>query len=457
MPIIKPIVQDPFIPESYSSSLEIIKICPSDDGEALTAHTKLVNLKGIEGALNDIGNMDRQHYLKQHPYEIYYSEHDKRYRTYVLNADGNRKPITSVSKENLENKIIAFYEQSTEDLSVNTFEKLYPKFLDYKGKETSLANANKLDWVWNTYFKGETIVTCRFKDITVAILKSWYLDKIAEHNLTSRKFKEMKSLMNMLYDYAIESNLLNQNLSRIVRNISYKKFAVERVKAPTEQVYVNDEEERLLNTALKQYEKTGNSAYLGICLNCTLALRVGEVVALKTSDFSGQLVHIQRQEIKRYDKTSDGKIIRNGYEIVPYGKTPNSDRKLFLTENAQTIFSMIVKANEQRGFQSEYLMLDKDGNRMKNDAINNVLRRLNRMIGTPQKGNHSIRKTCISNMGESKALTDEEIRVFAGHKEYTTTEKYYMHTTTSIEDRSDAYEKAINSKIANVFKRVQTV
>lgn len=32
-----------------------------------------------------------------------------------------------------------------------------------------------------------------------------------------------------------------------------------------------------------------------------------------------------------------------------------------------------------------------------------------------------------------------------------------MHTTTSIEDRSDAYEKAINSKIANVFKRVQTV
>lgn len=291
----------------------------------------------------------------------------------------------------------------------------------------------------------------------MAILKSWYLDKIAEHNLTSRKFKEMKSLMNMLYDYAIDSNLLSQNLSRVVRNISYKKFAVERVKAPTEQVYMNDEEERLLNTALKQYEKTGNSAYLGVCLNFTLALRVGEVVALKTSDFSGQFVHIQRQEIKRYDKTSDGKIIRSGYEIVPYGKTPNSDRQLFLTENAQIIFSMIVNANEQKGFQSEYLLLDKDGNRIKNDAINNVLRRLNRMIGTTQKGNHSIRKTCISNMGESKALTDEEIRVFAGHKDYTTTEKYYMHTTTSIEDRSDAYEKAINSKIANVFKRVQTV
>ena len=52
---------------------------------------------------------------------------------------------------------------------------------------------------------------------------------------------------------------------------------------------------------------------------------------------------------------------------------------------------------------------------------------------------------------------DEEIRKFAGHKDFSTTEKYYMHVTTSIETRSNAYEKAINSKINNVFKRVQNI
>ena len=118
---------------------------------------------------------------------------------------------------------------------------------------------------------------------------------------------------------------------------------------------------------------------------------------------------------------------------------------------------MILNANEQRGFHSQYLMLDKNGERMKNDAINNVLRRLNKMIHTPQKGTHSIRKTCISNMGESKALSNEEIRKFAGHKDFSTTEKYYMHATASFDNRADAYEKAINSKITNVFKRVQNV
>lgn len=146
---------------------------------------------------------------------------------------------------------------------------------------------------------------------------------------------------------------------------------------------------------------------------------------------------------------------RNGYEVVSHGKKPNADRKLFLTRNAKDFLSMIVRANEERNFHSEYLLLDKDGERIHNDAINNVLRCLNRMIKTTQKGNHSIRKTCISNMGESGVLSNEEIRTIAGHKDFSTTEKYYMHATTSIENRADAYEKAINSKINNVFKRVQ--
>lgn len=341
--------------------------------------------------------------------------------------------------------------------SANTFEKLYPLFLDYKGKETSLANAHKLNWAWETYYKDDDIVKCELSDITVIMLKSWFLDKIAEHKLTSRKYKEMKSLMNMLYDFAVESNLVSNNVSRMVHGISYKKYAVEQKKAPTEQVYINDEEENIIKVALSQYEKTGNTAYLGVCLNFTLALRVGEVVALKISDFSETLVHIQRQEIKHYDKLDNGEIVRNGYEVVSHGKTPNADRELFLTRNAKKFLSMIVRANEERNFHSEYLLLDKDGERMHNDAINNVLRRLNRMIKTTQKGNHSIRKTCISNMGESGALSNEEIRTFARHKDFSTTEKYYMHATTSIENRSDAYERAINSKINNVFKRVQNL
>ena len=47
------------------------------------------------------------------------------------------------------------------------------------------------------------------------------------------------------------------------------------------------------------------------------------------------------------------------------------------------------------------------------------------MMKTPPKVNHRIRKTCISNMEASKALTYEEIRKFAGHKDFSTTAKHY--------------------------------
>lgn len=443
--------------KQYIDLLSKIKEISYD--EALTLYSNMVSIKGIEVALNDIEIMNKKYYLEQHPYEIYFSKADNRYRTYLPSTekDGKRKPITSVSKENLENKIIQFYKKLEQKASVYTIENLYPDFLEYKSTDTSLANANKLDWVWNKFYKNDAFIKNEILKIDVPTLKTWYLNKITQYNLTARQFKEMKSLLNILFDYAIEKKICTQNISRLIRNISRKKFSVNPTKAVTEQVFVNDEETRLIELAIKQYYKTKNTAYLAVCLNFALALRVGEVVALKVSDFEEDTVHIQRQEIKVYEKLSNGKIRRNGYEISPYLKSINSDRELYLIKEAKVFFSMIVQANQMRGFKSEYLMLTKDGTRMNNDAINNVLRRLNRMLKTPQKGNHSIRKTCISNMGASKVLTDEEIRMFAGHKDFSTTAKHYMYVTDTMDNRSSAYETAIGSKMNNVFNSVQTL
>lgn len=443
--------------KQYIDLLSKIKEISYD--EALTLYSNMVSIKGIEVALNDIEIMNKKYYLEQHPYEIYFSKADNRYRTYLPSTekDGKRKPITSVSKENLENKIIQFYKKLEQKAPVYTIENLYPDFLEYKSTDTSLANANKLDWVWNKFYKNDAFIKNEILKIDVPTLKTWYLNKITQYNLTARQFKEMKSLLNMLFDYAIEKKICTQNISRLIRNISRKKFSVNPTKAVTEQVFVNDEETRLIELAIKQYYKTKNTAYLAVCLNFALALRVGEVVALKVSDFEEDTVHIQRQEIKVYEKLSNGKIRRNGYEISPYLKSINSDRELYLIKEAKVFFSMIVQANQMRGFKSEYLMLTKDGTRMNNDAINNVLRRLNRMLKTPQKGNHSIRKTCISNMGASKVLTDEEIRMFAGHKDFSTTAKHNMYVTDTMDNRSSAYETAIGSKMNNVFNSVQTL
>lgn len=182
---------------------------------------------------------------------------------------------------------------------------------------------------------------------------------------------------------------------------------------------------------------------LAACMNFFLALRVGEIVALKTTDFSADSVRITRQEVKEYHVDADGRRHRLGYSISPYPKSPAGNRTLYLSKGARKYYHMILEHNRRNGLESEYLLLDKHGERLHDHAVNNVLRRVNRQIGTPQKGSHSIRKTCISNMIASKQLTNEEIRKFAGHEDFATTERYYEFATKSIGERTEAFEAAL--------------
>ena len=75
----------------------------------------------------------------------------------------------------------------------------------------------------------------------------------------AKKYKEMKSVANMLFDYAVEKKIVTANISRSVHGISAKKFFEPNKKAPAEQVYVDNEIQLILEQAEKQYKKTNNS------------------------------------------------------------------------------------------------------------------------------------------------------------------------------------------------------
>ncbi len=371
---------------------------------------------------------------------------DGRYKTKLPDESkpNGKKMIAKTSREDLEKCIIKYYKSRREQKeNPRTMKALYPEWLKYKAVETSKANANKLQWVWNTYFADSDIADMDMQTIDVITLKTWFLNVIEKHKLSSKKYKEMKSVVNMLFDYAVEKNIVSANISRSVHGISSKKFSEPDKKEATEQVYIDDEIQLILEQAEKQYKKTKNSAYLAVCLNFALGLRVGELVALKLEDFSESSVEISGQEIKNYYENADGELHRSGYCVVSYTKTIAGKRKLYLSERAKKYLKMILKHNECNGFNSEYLLLNENGERLHEFSVNNVLRRLNRQIDTMQKGNHSIRKTIISKMIESGQLTNEEIRMFAGHEDFSTTAKFYNYSTVSWDKRTDAFERAL--------------
>ena len=65
---------------------------------------------------------------------------------------------------------------------------LYPEWLKYKAVETSKANANKLQWVWNTYFSDSDIADMDMQTIDVITLKTWFLNVIEKHKLSNKSF-----------------------------------------------------------------------------------------------------------------------------------------------------------------------------------------------------------------------------------------------------------------------------
>ena len=81
------------------------------DAEALSNIECRAREKTLDSVLNEIKNMEKEYYLAQHNYKIYYSKKDQRYRTYVKNDDEKRKPLTSTTREGLEKKLVAFYKK----------------------------------------------------------------------------------------------------------------------------------------------------------------------------------------------------------------------------------------------------------------------------------------------------------------------------------------------------------
>lgn len=382
---------------------------------------------------------------------------DGRWKTKLpdKNAKNKYKLVAKTSREDLENYIVNWYKEQQETLKP-CLKSIYNDWIAFKEKETSMANANKLIYAWKKYYENTTIILVPFEDMTAGQMKDWFLTVICEKKLTSKQFKEMKSVINMMYDYAISYNYTSTNIPRQIRGFSDRIFKEEVTKPISETVYDATAKSEVINEALKQYEKTGNTAYLAVCLNFSLALRVGELVALKIScinDADGT-IDIIREEVKTYIKEEDGTLHRNGYKVVNHTKTQCGQRKLILTPNARKYIQMAINRNKELNIADEdYIFLTKEGKRMHDHAVNNVLRRLNGVrnekdafvITDRPSGNHAIRKTCISELHDSRLLSDDTIKTFAGHKDISTTQKCYIHQVKPITDYATEFAKVFDA------------
>ena len=399
--------------------------------------------------------MKRKTILKQHKenYKVWQAK-DGRWKTKLPDGSKYGKLVAKATLENLENFIVDFY-KAKEETDKITMATIYPKFLEYKYLSSEKGTASKLQWVWNSYYKDSTIIKVELSKMTVGDLSDWLLELIDKRNLTKKRYLEVKGLMNQLYDYCISHNMVQINLPRQLGMPSKNVFVEAEAKPEEEIIYSSNTKSEVIKEALAQFNKTKNTAYLAICLNFNLGLRIGELVALRECDIKEDTIHICRAESKNYTKDKNGKIHTDGYRVVQHPKTDAGIRTLVLTPDAKKYIKMAFDENQANGRSDEdYIFLNKSGERMHEYAVNNVLRRCNGVrnekdrfiISGKPSGNHAIRKTCISELHDSQLLPDRMISDFAGHKDISTTQKYYIHSVTSLTEKADVFAKVFKPK-----------
>ncbi len=422
--------------------------------EMLNYLVKRDNLN-VDDVLKELDDMRRDTILKQHKenYKVWQAK-DGRWKTKLPDGSKYGKLVAKATLENLENFIVEFY-KAKEETDKITMATIYPKFLEYKYLSSEKGTANKLQWVWNTYYKDSDIVNEDITKITVGKLSDWLLKLIAERKLTRKKYIEAKGLMNQLYNYCITHDIVQVNLPRQIAMPSKNVFTEPKAKPEEEIIYSSDTKSEVIKEALAQFNKTKNTAYLAICLNFNLGLRIGELVALCESDIEDNVIHITKAEVKNYTKDENGKIHADGYRVAQHPKTDAGIRTLVLTLDAKKYIKMALDENKSNGrSDKDYIFLSKSGVRMHEYAVNNVLRRCNGVrnekdrfiISGKPSGNHAIRKTCISELHDSQLLPDRMISDFAGHKDISTTQKYYIHSVTPLTDKADVFAEVFKPK-----------
>ena len=148
----------------------------------------------------DFKIMANKKILKNHKYEIYYSESEKSWRTYLPDETkpNKRRPVKRKSKENLEKEIIRFYieKQKAENRQNVTLEELYAEWLLYKRDYTSVKAKTIQEYVseWNRFFKDTELVKMKIGEIKPITLIRFFREATKNRQFTHKRVSNARSV-----------------------------------------------------------------------------------------------------------------------------------------------------------------------------------------------------------------------------------------------------------------------
>ena len=361
----------------------------------------------------------RKELLEKHPYKIW-EGNDGKWRTYLQEVNGERRMIKRNSLVDIENAIIEHIKREMEN---PTLEEVFREWNDrrLKLKKISQSSHLRFNQIFNRHYKefGKK----KIKSITAQDIEEFLEEQIAQFELSAKAFSNLKTITKGLLKRAKKRNLIVMNVEELFQEMdTSESHFTKRIKEDCEEVF-NEEELPLILTYLSENPDLKN---LGILLMFLTGIRVGELVALKHSDFDGNTFKIRRTETKYIDE--NGKYI---YGIKDFPKSEAGIRTVIIPKSYSWVTNRLRLFNPF----GEFVFVE-NNKRLTTNCMRRRMERVCDKLGIVRKSPHKARKTygsiLLDNGIDNKLITD-----VMGHTDILCTEGHYLRNRKTIERKSE--------------------
>lgn len=376
----------------------------------------IINLQDVRERMDMI---KRSELLEKHPYKIWKGK-DGKWHTYLPNKEKGRVAKKRNTQKDIEDVVIGYWKSEMENPSIDD---VFTEWNNRRLELQKISNATHLrnQQIFNRHYS--VLGKRKIKSLEPEEFCEFLERQIPEQQLNSKAFSNLKTITRGFLRRARKRKLINFSVDDVFGDLDTSETDFKRIiKEDYQEVFSEDE----MPVILEYLEANPDIMNLGILLMFVTGARIGEVVALKHSDFDGNTFKIRRTET-RY-RNEAGKYV---YEVKEFPKSKAGVRTAIIPDD----YSRLSQRLKMQNPFSEYIFM-KNENRITTPAMRMRLRRICHKIAIYPKSPHKIRKTYGSILLDNH-IDNRLIIGQMGHTDINCTEEHYHRSRKNIERKKE--------------------
>lgn len=324
----------------------------------------------------------------------------------------------------------------TEDIPFGQYYKNW--IYAYKLYTVSAATFDSYERLYRLHIKGTKLYKIPVKKLKNIDAQSYFNERINYGGMSEYQSNRAKMKLSAVAEQAI-----------IDRLITFNPFKGVKIPTPTKtnstKVYSAEEQKKIID-----YLDMNNFRDQAIKFCFATGLRLGELLALKWTDWDGKNIDVNKQYIVKTIYNEDGtKYRKKEYDADP--KTLSSHRIVPIPQEINNMLENIKHQQRLQKFKLGSAYLDYDiifateiGDYIERKVLLRRLKTISKQLGVPQLNLRSVRHSYATRLFEL-GIQPKTVQTLLGHAEYSTTMDIYTHV---MKDKKDEAAETIN----NLFK-----